>query len=54
MTECIDTIGFIFQKSNVKIKCYKTGCLRYKLAVFKLSKSDLCLRKQLGKMFFFV
>ena len=40
MTECIDTIGFIFQKSNVKIKCYKTGCLRYKLAVFKLSKSD--------------
>ena len=40
MTECIDTIGFIFQKSNVKIKCYKTGCSRYKLAVFKLSKSD--------------
>ena len=40
MTECIDTIGFIFKKSNVKIKCYKTGCSRYKLAVFKLSKSD--------------
>ena len=40
MTECIDTVGFIFQKSCVKIKCYKTGCYRYKLAVFKLNKSD--------------
>lgn len=40
MTDCIDTIGFIFQKSRVQIKCYKTGCYRYKLAVFKLCKSD--------------
>jgi len=40
MTECIDTIGFIFQKSRVQIKCYKTDCYRYKLSVFKLSKSD--------------
>ena len=40
MTECIDTIGFIFQKSKVKIKSYKTGCYRYKLAVFKLTKLD--------------
>lgn len=40
MGECINTIGFMFQKSNIKIKCYKTGCYRYKLAQFKLKKED--------------
>ena len=40
MGEYIKTIGFMFQKSNVKIKCYKTGCYRYKLAQFKLTRND--------------
>jgi hypothetical protein len=42
MGEYIKTIGFMFKKSNVKIKCYKTGCYRYKLAQFKLTRNDFC------------
>ncbi len=40
MTEYINTIGFMFQKSDIKVKCYKSGCYRYKLAQFKLTKSN--------------
>jgi hypothetical protein len=40
MTTCIDTLGFIFSKSKVTIKSYRTGRCKYKLALFKLTKND--------------
>ncbi len=40
MTTCINTTGFIFSKSKVTIKTYKSGCYKYKLALFKLTKND--------------